>query len=61
VLGFTDDGSAVQWVQGLTTLGVDAADLGRRAGQLLLDRLDGERGPGQRDMLEVVFEARLST
>ena len=61
VLGFSDDGSAVQWVQGLTTLGVDAAELGRRAGQLLLDRLDGERGAGQHDMLEVVFDARLST
>jgi len=61
VLGFSDDGSAVQWVQGLTTLGVDAAELGRRAGQLLLDRLDGERGAGQHDLLEVVFDARLST
>lgn len=61
VLGFSDDGSAAQWVQGLTTLGVDAAALGRRAGQLLLDRLDGERGPGQQDLMEVVFDARLST
>ncbi|EHK66863.1 LacI family DNA-binding transcriptional regulator [Achromobacter arsenitoxydans] len=61
VLGFTDDGSAAQWVQGLTTLGIDAAALGRRAGQLLLDRLEGERGAGQHDMLEVAFEARLST
>ncbi|WP_191577575.1 substrate-binding domain-containing protein [Achromobacter insolitus] len=61
VLGFSDDGSAVQWVQGLTTLGVDATELGRRAGQLLLDRLDGERGAGQHDMLEVVFDERLST
>ena len=61
VLGFTDDGSAAQWVQGLTTLGVDAAELGRRAGQMLLDRLDGERGPGQQDMMEVAFDARLST
>lgn len=61
VLGFTDDGSAAQWAQGLTTLGMDAADLGRRAAQLLLDRLQGERGVGQGDTLEVVFEARLST
>ncbi|QVQ25613.1 LacI family DNA-binding transcriptional regulator [Achromobacter deleyi] len=61
VLGFTDDGSAAQWVQGLTTLGVDAAALGRRAGQLLLDRLQGERGAGQHDMMDVVFQARLST
>lgn len=61
VLGFSDDGSAVQWVQGLTTLGVDAAELGRRAGQLLLDRLEGERGAGQRDMIDVVLDLRLST
>ncbi|WP_313623703.1 substrate-binding domain-containing protein [Achromobacter sp.] len=61
VLGFTDDGSAAQWVQGLTTLGVDAADLGRRAGQMLLDRLDGERGAGQHDVMETVLETRLST
>ncbi|KQZ96432.1 MAG: LacI family DNA-binding transcriptional regulator [Achromobacter sp.] len=61
VLGFSDDGSAVQWVQGLTTVGVDAAELGRRAGQLLLDRLEGERGAGQRDMMDVVLEPRLST
>jgi len=61
VLGFTDDGSAAQWAQGLTTLGVDAADLGRRAGQFLLDRLQGERGAGERDTLQAVFEERLST
>ncbi|MNR21567.1 hypothetical protein D3C85_1384770 [compost metagenome] len=61
MLGFTDDGSAAQWVQGLTTLGVDAAALGRRAGQLLLDRLQGERGAGQHDTMDVVFQARLST
>ena len=61
VLGFTDDGSAAQWAQGLTTLGVDAADLGRRAAQLLLDRLAGVRGVGQGDTLEAVFETRLST
>jgi len=48
-------------VQGLTTLGVDAAELGRRAGQLLLDRLEGERGAGQRDMIDVVLDLRLST
>ncbi len=61
VLGFTDDGSAPQWAQGLTTLGMDAAELGRRAGQLLLDRLDGEEPAGTRATMEVVFEARLST
>ena len=61
VLGFTDDGSAAQWAQGLTTLGADAAELGRRAAQLLLDRLQGELGAGQRQTLEVAFEARLST
>ncbi|WYX52259.1 substrate-binding domain-containing protein [Achromobacter xylosoxidans] len=61
VLGFTEDGSAPQWVQGLTTLGVDAAELGRRAGQLLLDRLDGEQPAGTRLTLDTVFEARLST
>ncbi len=61
VLGFTEDGSAAQWVQGLTTLGVDTAELGRRAGQLLLDRLDGEQPAGTRLTLDVVFEARLST
>lgn len=61
VLGFTDDGSAPQWVQGLTTLGVDAADLGRRAAQLLLDRLDGEQPPGTQITMEVRFEPRLST
>ncbi|MGY6269075.1 substrate-binding domain-containing protein [Achromobacter denitrificans] len=61
VLGFTDDGSAAQWAQGLTTLGVDAADMGRRAGQFLLDRLDGERGAGERVTVEAVFEERLST
>ncbi|MCY1211794.1 HTH-type transcriptional repressor PurR [compost metagenome] len=61
VLGFTDDGSAAQWAQGLTTLGVDAAALGRRAGQFLLDRLQGERGARERVTVEVVFEERLST
>ncbi len=61
VLGYSDDGSAAQWAQGLTTLGADAATLGRRAGQLLLDRLDGERGTGERVTVEVVFEERLST
>ncbi|RBL85888.1 LacI family transcriptional regulator [Streptomyces cavourensis] len=61
VLGFTDDGSAPQWVQGLTTLGVDATDLGRRAAQLLLDRLDGEQPPGTQITMEVRFEPRLST
>ncbi|WP_429942031.1 substrate-binding domain-containing protein [Achromobacter xylosoxidans] len=61
VLGFTEDGSAPQWVQGLTTLGVDAAELGRRAGQLLLDRLDGEQPAGTRLTLDTVFEAGLST
>ncbi|CUJ56002.1 substrate-binding domain-containing protein [Achromobacter xylosoxidans] len=61
VLGFTEDGSAPQWVQGLTTLGVDAAELGRRAGQLLLDRLDGEQPAGTQLTLDTVFEARLST
>ncbi|MFY2567236.1 substrate-binding domain-containing protein [Achromobacter ruhlandii] len=61
VLGFTEDGSAPQWVQGLTTLGLDAAELGRRAGQLLLDRLDGEQPAGTRLTLDIVFDARLST
>ncbi|BEG76761.1 LacI family DNA-binding transcriptional regulator [Achromobacter xylosoxidans] len=61
VLGFTDDGSAAQWAQGLTTLGVDAAAVGRRAGQFLLDRLDGERGAREHATIEVVFEERLST
>ena len=61
VLGYSDDGSAAQWAQGLTTLGADAATLGRRAGQLLLDRLEGERGTGEREIVEVVFEERLST
>jgi len=61
VLGFTDDGSAAQWAQGLTTLGIDAAALGRRAGQFLLDRLDGERGAREHATIEVVFEERLST
>ncbi|CAB3687528.1 LacI family DNA-binding transcriptional regulator [Achromobacter pestifer] len=61
VLGFTEDGSAAQWAQGLTTLGMDAADLGRRAAQLLLDRLQGERGAGHHETLETAFTARLST
>lgn len=61
VLGFTDDGSAAQWAQGLTTLGINAADLGRRAAQVLLDRLQGELAAGQHQTLEVTFEARLST
>lgn len=61
VLGFTDDGSAAQWAQGLTTLGVDAAGLGARAAQLLLDRLQGELGASQWETLDVVFQARLST
>ena len=61
VLGFSDDGSAAQWAQGLTTLAVDAADLGRRAARFLLDRLQGERGAGERETIEAVFEERLST
>ncbi|OAE50607.1 transcriptional regulator [Achromobacter insolitus] len=61
VLGYSDDGSAAQWAQGLTTLGTDAAILGRRAGQLLLDRLEGERGTGERVTVEVMLEERLST
>jgi len=61
VLGYSDDGSAAQWAQGLTTLGVDAATLGRRAAQLLLDRLEGERGTGEREIVDVVFEERVST
>lgn len=61
VLGFTDDGSAAQWAQGLTTLGVDAEDLGRRAAQVLLDRLQGELAAGQHQTLDVTFEPRLST
>ena len=61
VLGFSDDGSAAQWAQGLTTLAVDAADLGRRAARFLLDRLQGERAAGERETIEAVFEERLST
>ncbi|MNS45211.1 HTH-type transcriptional repressor CytR [compost metagenome] len=61
VLGFTDDGSAAQWAQGLTTLGIDAEDLGRRAAQVLLDRLQGELAAGQHQTLDVTFEPRLST
>lgn len=61
VLGFSDDGSAVQWAQGMTTLSVNAADIGRRAAQALLDRLQGELPAGQHQTVEVTFEARLST
>ena len=42
-------------------LTASAAELGRRAGLLLLERLAGDRGPGARIMLEAVLEARLST
>ena len=56
-----EDGSAGQWAPGLSTLTASAAELGRRAGLLLLERLAGDRGPGARIMLEAVLEARLST
>ena len=61
VLGLSEDGSAGQWAPGLSTLTASAAELGRRAGLLLLERLAGDRGPGARIMLEAVLEARLST
>ena len=61
VLGVSEDGSAAQWAPGLSTLTASAAELGRRAGLLLLERLAGDRGPGARVVLEAVLEARLST
>ena len=61
MLGLSEDGSAGQWAPGLSTLTASAAELGRRAGLLLLERLAGDRGPGARIMLEAVLEARLST
>ncbi|MBR8655641.1 substrate-binding domain-containing protein [Achromobacter sp. Marseille-Q0513] len=61
VLGFSEDGSAAQWAPGLSTLTASAAEVGRRAALLLLERLAGDRGPGARIMLEAVLEARLST
>ena len=53
--------AARQWAPGLSTLTASAAELGRRAGLLLLERLAGDRGPGARVVLEAVLEARLST
>ena len=54
-------GQRGQWAPGLSTLTASAAELGRRAGLLLLERLAGDRGPGARVVLEAVLEARLST
>lgn len=60
VLGASDDGSAAQWAPGLSTLTLPAAELGRRAGLMLLDRLDGEQGPGAVVTLDMALEPRLS-
>lgn len=60
VIGFTDDGTAVQWVPGLCTIGVEPDAMGRHVAQMLLKRLNGSLAAGECEVLPIYLEPRLS-
>jgi LacI family transcriptional regulator, gluconate utilization system Gnt-I transcriptional repressor len=60
ILGFGDTDIASEIQPGLTTIGVDGRKLGERAGQLLLQRLNGEEPAPQREILPLQINSRAS-
>ncbi|MGQ9369381.1 LacI family DNA-binding transcriptional regulator [Azospirillum sp. ST 5-10] len=61
ILGFGDNDMADEIAPGLTTVGVDSRELGRRAGALLLARLQGETPERATDILDLTLIQRGST
>ncbi|MNV36624.1 HTH-type transcriptional repressor CytR [compost metagenome] len=60
ILGFGDTDIASEIEPGLTTIGVDSRKLGARAGQLLLQRLNGEMPGARQEVFPLTLNARAS-
>ena len=60
VLGFGETDIAGEIQPGLTTIGVDSLDLGRRAGEMLLQRLGGGMPAHPHQVMPLRIHARAS-
>ncbi|WP_029009622.1 LacI family DNA-binding transcriptional regulator [Azospirillum halopraeferens] len=61
ILGFGHSDVAEELSPGLTTVGVDSRDIGRRAGALILQRLRGETPEAPTDIVDLTLVRRGST
>ena len=61
ILGFGDTDIAGEIEPGLTTIGVDSRRLGVRAGELLLQRLNGQMPASRQEVFPLTLNVRAST